>query len=308
MKRLIKTLLLLVVTLNSFGQFDATTSLYLLNPMVINPAYAGSREALSLSTFYHKKWTGVDGAPTSVTFSADVPLADQKLGLGLLIVNDRIGVTKENQFVTSYAFRIFMGESTLSFGLGAGVVLTNTAFSDLIVLDPGDEVYLADSRTFAVPNFNFGIYYNNRNYYAGISIPRFLNYSFDYGKNKYVIDNDFSNYNYMLYTGYNLIASPNFGFYPSVLLRYSQIPADNTLQYDLNAQFCLFEKFWLGTSYRNNRSVAALFQFQPNNQLKIAYGYDFETSKLGRYSNGSHMIMLRFDFRYNVDALNPLIF
>lgn len=308
MRRIFKTVVLLAVTLNSFGQFDPTTSLYLLNPMLINPAYAGSREALSLSTFYNKKWTGIDGSPTTVTFAADVPLSDQRIGLGLILVNDRLGVTKENQFVTNYAFRLFLGENTLSFGLGAGVVLTNSAFSDLVALDPGDEVYLADSRIFAVPNFNFGIYYSSQVWFAGISVPRFLNYRFDYTKNKYVIDNDFSLYSYMLNTGANFVASKNFGFHPSVLVRYSSIPATSKVQYDINALFSFMEKFRVGSSYRNNRSVAALFQFQPTSQLTIGYSYDFETSKLGKYSNGSHMIMLRFDFRYNVNALNPLIF
>ena len=282
MKRIFNTVVLLAVTLNSFGQFDPTTSLYLLNPMLINPAYAGSREALSISTFYNKKWAGVDGSPTSVTFAADVPLSDQKLGLGLIVVNDRVGVTKENQFVTNYAFRIFMGENTLSFGLGAGVVLTNTAFSDLVALDPGDEVFLADSRTFAVPNFNFGVYYSTPLWYAGISVPRFLNYSFDYAKNKYVLDNDFSMYSYMLNAGMNFVPNRNFGFHPSVLVRYSSIPATSKVQYDINALFSFLEKFRVGSSYRNNRSVAALFQFQPTSQLNIAYSYDFEVSKLPR--------------------------
>lgn len=309
MKRIIKTVLLLAVCANVFSQFDAGTSLYLLNPMLINPAYAGSRDALSLSMFYNKRWTGLEGAPTSAIFTADVPFSDQKLGLGLILVSDKIGVTKENQFVTNYAYRIFIGEnSTLSFGLGAGMVLTNTAFSDLVVLDPGDEAYLADSRTFAVPNFNFGIYYNSRLWFSGFSIPRLLNYSFDYGKSKYVLDNDISLYSYMLNTGLKFDKNPNFGFYPSLLLRYSDIPATSKVQYDVNAQFLFLEKFWVGSSYRNNRSVAALFQFQPTNQLKIAYSYDFEISKLGKYGNGSHMIMLRFDFKYNVYALNPLIF
>ena len=308
MKRILKTVVFLALTLNGFGQFDAGTSLYLLNPMLINPAYAGSREALSLSTFYNKKWAGLDGSPTSVTLTADVPLSDQKLGLGLILVNDNIGVTKENQFVTNYAYRIFIKESTLSFGLGAGMVLTNTAFSDLVVHDHGDEAYLTDSRTFAVPNFNFGVYYNNPLWFAGFSVPRLLNYGFDYSKNKYVLNNDFSIYSYMVNTGLKFTSNPNFSFYPSLLLRYADLPVARKVQYDINAQFSFFEKFSIGTSYRDHRSVAAHFQFQPTNQLRIAYSYDFEISKLARYSSGSHMIMLRFDFRYNIYASNPLIF
>lgn len=291
-----------------FGQINPSNNQYVLNPMSINPAFAGGRGALNLASFYGKQWVGVAGSPTTITFSVDAPLADQKLGIGLIVINDKVGVTKENQFITSYSYKIHMDNSVLSFGLGAGVILTNTAYSDLIVIDPGDEIYMQDTKTYAVPSFSFGIHYQVGTYFAGISIPKFLNYSFDFSKNKYLLDNDFSRYNYLFNTGYTFNAGKNFKIFPSVLLRYSSIPSDNTFSWDFNAHVGYIDKFWIGGSYRNNRTFATLLQFQPNDQLKIAYTYNFEVSQLGRYSNGSHEIMLRYQFTYKVDALNPLIF
>ena len=308
MKRIIKTLFFLLIPLSVFGQITPDAGQYVLNPLTINPAFAGSRGALNIATFYRKQWVGVEGTPKTLTFSIDAPFIDQKIGLGLIIISDKIGVTKENQFNANYAYKINLGEGILSFGLGAGVIVTNTAFSDLIVIDQGDEIYLTNSRNFVVPNFSFGIHYSIHNYFAGFSIPRFLSYRFDFDRNKYVLNNDMSNYSYLFNSGYIFEISPKITFFPSTLLRYSAVSTVKKFQYDMNTHFCFFDKFGLGGSYRNNRSFAGLFQFQPNNQLRIAYTYNFGISKLGRYSNGSHEIMLRYEFLYKVDALSPLIF
>lgn len=281
------------------------TNQYVLNPLTINPAYAGSRGALNIAAFFRKQWVGVSGAPETLTLSADAPLFDQKLGVGLIIINDKVGVTKETQFISNYAYKIALGEGNLSFGLGAGVITTNTAWSDLVVLDPGDEYYLINSRRFVVPNFSFGTYYSYKNYYAGFSIPKFLSYKFNFDKNKYSLAIDPGQYNYMLSTGYLYTISSKVKILPSTLLIYA--PGQKLL-FDINAHINYIDRFWAGVSYRNGRSMAGLFQFQINDQFKIAYTYDFDFGKLRTYSNGSHEIMLRYEFKYKVDVVNPLIF
>ena len=312
MKKLLLLFSILLLTVYiACGQSSASRPInnqYVLNPVSINPSFAGGYGALNLFTFYGKQWVGVEGSPSTIAFSVDAPFADQKLGLGLMVESDKIGVTKENLISTSYAYRIDMNTGMLAFGLGASIVLTNTAFSDLVVLDPGDEIYLADTRTFGVPNFSFGANYSYRNFFAGFSIPKLLSYSFDFGKNKYVLDNDFSNYSYLLNTGYMFNVSEKIMLFPSLLMRYSAIPSPSKFQYDINMNVGFFDRFWVGGSFRNRRNAAAMFQFQPTDQMKIAYSYNYEISELGRYSNGSHEIMLRYVFKYKVDAINPLNF
>jgi len=309
MKKTILTIsVLLLIAKIGVGQINPTSNLYILNPMSINPAYAGESGALNISTFFGKQWVGVDGAPTTLAFSADAPFADRKLGLGLMILSDKIGVTKENQLSTNYAYKIELENSILSFGLGANIITTNTAYSDLIVIDPGDEIYLVDSKLYMVANFSFGMYFSGKNYFAGFSVPKLLNYSFDVTKNKFVIDNSIRNYSYLLNTGYIYDISEDFKLFPSVLIRYSSVPSKSKFQYDINTHISYLNKFWIGGSYRNKRTFAAMFQVQPNDQLRIAYTYNIELSQLGKYSKGSHEVMLRYIFRYNVDALNPLIF
>ena len=305
MKRIIKILIYLIIPLSLSGQLTPFTNQYVLNPLTINPSFAGNRGSLNIAAFYRKQWVGIPGAPQTMTLAVDAPMLDDKLGLGLIIISDKIGVTNATQFNTNYAYKINVGDGILSLGLGAGVILTHTAWSDLIVLDPGDDYYLIDSRMFVVPNFSFGTYYSNRNYFAGLSIPKLLGYKFNFDKNKYVLNNNPDEYYFLLNTGYLFDISSKVKFLPSSLIAFS--PGDKLL-YDINAHFNFVNRLWIGASYRNNRSIGALIQFQLNNQVKFGYTYDFDFGSLRTYSSGSHEIMLRYEFRYKVEAVSPLNF
>ena len=297
--------LLSVSSTGLFGQLLPVTNQYVLNQLSINPAFAGNRGALNIAAFYRRQWVGITGAPETSTLTLDAPLLDSKLGLGLIISNDKIGVTKETRFMSNYAYRISVGEGNLSLGLGAGVLATNTAWSELNVVDPGDENFLINSRVYVVPDFSFGAYYSNRNYFAGFSVPRLSNYTFDYDKNRYTLNFDPGQYYYLFNTGYLFSLSPGLKLLPSTLLTFS--PGES-LMYDINAHFIIIDRIWIGASYRNKRSVVGLFQFAINNQLRLAYSYDYDFGSIGTYSSGSHEIMVRYEFRYKIDVVNPLIF
>jgi len=306
MKKIVKSLIFLLMPLSLAGQLSPVTNQYILNPLTINPSYAGNRGGLSVAAFYRKQWTGITGAPQTISLEVDAPVLSSKLGLGLTIVNDKIGVTKSTQFMTDYSYKINIGdEGHLSLGLGAGLMTTNTAWSELVVLDPGDEYYLIDSKVFVVPDFSFGTYYYVKNYFVGFSIPKLLGYKFNFDKNKYSLHVKPENYYYVLNTGYMVSLGTRTKFFPSTLITYS--PGEKLL-YDINAHFSLFDRMWIGASYRSDRSVSALLQFAVNRQFKIAYSYDYDLGELGSYSNGSHEVMLRYEFSYRVDVINPLIF
>lgn len=305
MKRIIKSLILLLIPLSLAGQLTPVTSQYVLNPLSINPAYAGNRGALNIAAFYRRQWAGIPGAPETMTLAADAPFLDSKLGLGFSITNDKIGVTKETHFLTNYSYKINMDKGSLSLGLGAGLITTNTAWSDLVVLDPGDENYLTNSRVFVVPDFTFGAYYLNQNYFAGLSIPKLLGYKFNYDKNRYTLMVNPGKYNYLLNAGYVYTLNQKIKLFPSTLITIS--PGEKLL-FDLNAYVSLNDRIWAGVSYRNGRSLGALCQFAINNQFRVAYTYDFDFGKLGHYSNGSHEIMIRYEFHYKVNAVSPLNF
>jgi len=306
-KKMIRIIFLsffLLFPLALVGQSNPVTNQYMLNPLTINPAYAGNRGSLNITTFYRKQWVGIAGAPETITLTGDASFFDKKVGLGLILISDKVGVTSENQILTDYSYKILLGEGMLSFGLGAGIVASNIAWSDLVVLDPGDELYLADSRLVVVPSVNFGTYFSYGNYFAGFSIPKFINNKFNYSKNKYSLSVDPSQYYYMLSTGYLFSAAGKIKILPSTLITYT--PSQN-LQFDLNVHANFFNRFWAGATYSSSSSMVGLFQFQVNNQLKIAYTYDFNLGQFRTFSNGSHEIMLRYEFKYKVNVVNPLI-
>lgn len=305
MKRIIKSIVFLLIPLSLAGQLSPVTSQYVLNPLTINPASAGNRGALNIAAFYRRQWVGITGSPETMTLAFDAPALDSKLGLGFIVENDKLGVTKETKFSTVYAYKMKLKGGNLSLGLGAGIITTNSAWSDLVVIDPGDENYLVNSKVFVVPDFSFGAYYSKQDYYIGMSIPNLLGYNFDFNKNKYTLKFNPGQYYYLFNGGYSFTLSPKVNFLPSTLISLS--PGEKVLM-DLNAYFSLYDRFWAGVSYRNKRSVGVMFQFAVNNQLRIAYTYDYDTGQLGHYSNGSHEIMLRYEFRYKVNVVNPLIF
>ena len=305
MKSIFRLFILLLIPVNLAGQLAPVTSQYVLNPLSINPAYAGNRNALNIALFYRRQWTGITGAPETMTLAADAPFLDSKLGLGFIITNDKIGVTKNTHILTNYAYRISMDKGNLSFGLGAGIMATNTAWSDLVVLDPGDESFLINSRVFVVPDFSFGVYYTNGNYFGGLSIPQLLGYKFNFDKNKYTFSFNPGQYNYLINAGYIYPLSQKIKLFPSTLVTIS---SGEKLLIDLNGYVSFNDRIWAGVSYRNKRSLGALFQFAINNQLRMAYTYDFDFGPLGRYSNGSHEIMIRYEFHYKLDAISPVDF
>jgi len=294
-----------MIPVNLLGQVVPMMDQYVLNPLSINPAYAGNRGALNIAAFYRRQWVGIKGSPETMTLALDAPLFDSKLGLGLSVRNDKIGVTNENQFQSAYSFKINMDKGTLSLGLGAGIMTTNTAWSDLVVIDPGDEIYLSDSRVFIVPDFSFGIYYSYGNYFAGFSVPKLLNYKFDYARNKYTLNIDAKECCYLFNTGYIMTLSPKIKIFPTTLVSFSP---GKKFSYDFNVNVNFSDRLWTGVSYRSNKSIIGLFQYSINNQLRIAYAYDFDFGKLRKYSNGSHEIMLRYELRYKIEVANPLIF
>ena len=221
MKRYFYLTIILLIPVCLSGQIKPVSDQYILNPLTINPAYAGNREALNVAAFYRQQWVGITGAPETMTFAMDAPLSGAKLGLGLVIINDKIGVTKETSFNSNYSFKVNIKEGMLSFGLGAGLITTNTAWSELVAVDPGDEDFMVDSKIFAVPDFSFGLYYSYHNYFAGFSIPKLLSYNFQSDKNKYSIKSDPKNYYYLFNTGYLFDISQKVRFFPSTLVSFS---------------------------------------------------------------------------------------
>ena len=133
---LLKYLSAILVVMSSsavFAQQDPQFTNYMYNTTVINPAYAGTRDALSILALYRTQWAGLDGAPVTASASVHSPMTNSNLGWGLSVVNDEIGPSIEQHFSADFSYRItFANLSKLSFGLKASANLLNTALEDVI--------------------------------------------------------------------------------------------------------------------------------------------------------------------------------
>jgi type IX secretion system PorP/SprF family membrane protein len=301
MNKLIKAGLILSVLLvlnqSARAQFEPQFTQYMFNEMFINPAYAGSREQISATMVYRNQWVGLEGAPKTQTASIHGPLMNKKLGLGLTIMNESIGVTKQLAVYGNYAFRIQVGSNgAFAMGLQAGFINHQENLSEVITNEENDNEFLFNTPRVVLPNAGYGMYYNTDKFFVGLSIPRMFKNEVS-GDGTADVSNsfEFKYWHYYLTSGYVFPVSENIKMKPSVMIKAVQ---GAPLNADLTLQALFMDVFWLGISYRTEDSFSALGTFQVTPKLRIGYSYDYTTTELSNYSNGTHEINLGYDFSF----------
>jgi len=280
------------------AQQDVMFTQYMFNGLVLNPAYAGSHDALSATVMAREQWTGIEGAPSTQTLALHSPLFNNKIALGLLVVNDNIGVTNETNFYLSYAYRIKFSRGTLSMGLQTGIGQYRNALSEVFLGgNTNDDAFVGDDIRAALPNFGAGLYYYTDRFYAGISVPHILNNEYDRSNVTRIAKQV---RHYFLTAGF--VKDINFWlkWKPNLLLK---VVDGAPVQFDLNSNFLISDVLWLGASWRSFDSFDVLAEIQINNQLRFGYAYDITTTDLGRVNNGSHEVMLNYIFRFSKEKV-----
>ncbi|TDO97795.1 type IX secretion system PorP/SprF family membrane protein [Flavobacterium sp. 245] len=274
------------------AQQDAQYTQYMYNTISVNPAYAGSRGVLNVFGLYRTQWIGLDGAPETSTFSVNTPLDNTKLGLGVSLVNDKIGPTVENTLSADLSYSIPTSDSfKLSFGIKATANLFNLDVTKLSFEDQGDEQFQDLDNKFT-PNIGAGVYWHSDRAYLGFSVPNFIETN-RYDDNNTAIFKEKINYYLMAGYVFNLDKLEYIRFKPAILTKMVQ---GAPLQVDVSGNFMFYDRFVVGLAYRWSASVSAMAGFQVSKGLYVGYGYDHETTDLRRYNSGSHEIFLRFEF------------
>lgn len=286
----------------AYGQQDPQYSQYMFNQLVLNPAYAGSKEALSSSLILRNQWVGLDGAPKTVTFSIHAPLKKKKVGLGMSIIGDQVGPVKSIGLLGSYAYRIPIGNGRLSFGLRAGIYDYSYNWADITYKDQNDIYNTQNTTSKIVPTADAGIYYYTNTLYTGLSFTHLYNGRLTSVSNADGDDAVLSPH--MFFTlGKSWSLSDKLTFAPSLVVKAAK---GAPVTADLNACFLIKERVWLGASFRTGYGVVALVQFQLTDKLKLGYSYDIGLNKIGRYGGGSHEIMIGYDFNiFRSKMLSP---
>jgi type IX secretion system PorP/SprF family membrane protein len=291
--------LLLMSTVKVKAQYDAMFTQYMFNEMFINPAYAGSKEAMSFNALHRQQWVNFPGRPVTTTASLHGPIVNENMGLGISFLNEKIGVLNRNLAYLTYAYRIKAGKTgKLSFGLMAGIHNQVNKFSTLKTTDEGDVQLIQNSPNVIAPNFGFGIHYYDKVNYAGLSIPRMIDdrVIFDsLGGVTKVTKMSPSKFHYYLTFGRVFTLTDELKLKGQAMIKAVQ---NAPLQYEVNANFLIKEKIWAGLSYRSGDAASVILGVQVNPYFVVSYAYDYSLSKLQKYTSGSHEIALGYIFVY----------
>ncbi|MCD4770031.1 MAG: type IX secretion system membrane protein PorP/SprF [Bacteroidales bacterium] len=281
-------------------------SQYLLDGLVINPAYAGTRDALSISLTGRKKMLGFSGESSMQSLSLHAPLKKERIALGLSVSHITYGVTEQTSFYGYYAYHIKGDKGLWSLAIKAGADMTSSDYSGVTTADPGDPVFEGGNESYIMPNVGTGVYYKNKKFFAGIAVPALLTYKSDTLSSGYRFEPDYNYYDILFSAGALVSISESFKIKPSVLVKYSMT---NSLRLDLNTNFILYDFLWFGVSWRiGEEALVGIVAIQISQQFRLGYSYDYSMGVLAGFSGGTHEVGLMFDFGKKVTAANPRYF
>lgn len=302
MKTLKKITLALVSTLGCISaqaQQDPMYTHYMYNTLMVNPGYAGSRDALTVTALHRSQWVNYKGAPVVQSLTLHSPLINDHIGVGLSVLNDKIGPTNKTSIFADFAYRFKLTKkSKLALGLSGGANIFQANLSSVELNQQNDPSFQNNISNRAVPNFGFGAYYSRERFYAGISAPSLIQNN--YSKVSQVAGTTLlgaEQRHYYFIAGGVINLSDNLAFKPTTLVKATP---GAPMQADVTASFVIMKKLTLGAMYRTGDAFGGLLGVDLTNQLHIGYSYDWSYGlKTGRYNSGSHEIMLRYDFIFN---------
>ena len=289
------------------AQQEPYNTMFALNKLPANPGYTGGKDVLSIRAVYRHQWAQLPGNPQTANINIHSPLKNQRIALGLSIINDRLGKTNMTHLNTSFAYRIpFKNDTKLSFGISAGMMIYSAKVTELDAIDVGDPL-LQQNLNGVRPNLGAGIYYYGSKFYAGISIPNMVPVGLFDKKDNLSDDIRKQQLPSLLFMGgymFEMGKKKNFWITPQILLKY--MPSSKyelPLEMDANVIFTLYKRVGLGLTYRtgladpfqNRESVDAMAVFYLPKEITIGYSYDQTISKVKAYNNGTHEILLGYD-------------
>lgn len=296
LSKIISIAILFLSVSTAFAQQLPQFTQYMFNTISINPAYAGSRETLSIVGLHRSQWVGLEGGPETQTLSVHTPMRNENMGLGISFINDKLGYENFSYLYADYSYTIKTSEKTkLAFGLKAG--MTHYSLDQELLNDPSVVVdpFFNDISDRWSPNVGAGLYLHSQRWYLGLSAPRILNTDYNKGNDAFREFVAFERISYYFTGGYVFDLSEKTKLKPSVLLKATN---GAPLSFDASANFLFNEKFWLGAAYRVNQYAAAIggiADFQISKQMRVGYAYEYPLSDIAPYTSGTHEVLLMFE-------------
>ena len=294
----ISFLLLILLFSTAFAQQPALHSLYMFDQLLINPAYAGTHVQLSATGIHRNQWVNFPGSPITNTITVQSGFARDMIGVGLTLYHDVIGIHTDKSVYMSYAYKLKLPNGgTFQMGLSGGIQNLVSDYNKITRKDLNDPGF-ADVNIAWNPNFGTGVFYTDKSFYAGASVP-FLLSTDDIISSPTTLSAAKRKRIYYFTAGNTWKIAPEFKFMPSLLVRFQE---NNALSFDLNAHFVYLDAIGLGASYRVIEGTVLMFELKLNENLHVGYAYDVTTSYIRQFSGGSHEIMV--NYRYRIPAIH----
>lgn len=291
MRKIILLQFLLLCGTVVLAQQDPLFSQYTYNKLLVNPGYAGSREALTVTMVNRAQWVNIEGAPNTLTLSAHTAGKKKRVGLGFHINRDVLGPTVNNVFMGTYSYRILMDDSFFAFGIQGGLTYFDFDYS---VMNLRDVDYMFDPSNLRklTPDVNLGIYYQSKRFFAGLSSKHLLEN--DYG---FILKDNKTSFNrltrhFYFMTGAAWEIANNINFRPSTLVKFVK---NAPVQVDFNASVLFKKAFMIGASFRTEKAMSVMAELALTRNIRLGYSYDVYFNKLQLYNYGSNEIRLEFD-------------
>lgn len=265
---------------------------YMYDGSLINPAYVGADEALSLTLVHRDQWNGIDGAPQSQTFSGHTLFKKKQFGTGIIIHRESIGIHQNFNAGMNFAYHLPTGRTSfLSFGMQAGVFNRQSDYQSVqgTIFDPSAAVGDYNETFF---DASFGLYFRSKNLHVGYSTSEILPRNYVLGDTLNVSSD---NFNHLIFSKLIIPISRNVELNPSFLVKYF---TDTPLSYDLNLSATIQQVVSFGVSYRKDESIDLLLRFNLTPQLQVGYAYDNPIGSVAEFAKASNELMLRYLFKF----------
>lgn len=280
------------------AQQDPQYTQYMYNLGVVNPAYAGSKDALSIGVLGRTQWVGVSGAPQTLTAFINAPVG-KRIGLGLSVIADKTGPVSEKNAYLDFSYTLPISEEVkLALGLKAGFSFQDIGLLSLTQVKPNDPLFVENkNRTF--PNFGLGAFFYTNKMYVGLSVPNLMETK-HFEKSGGVITKASEEKHAFFTGGYVFDVSETLKFKPSFMTKFA---FNAPISIDMSANFMYNQKVEAGLSYRWDDSVSAMVNLKASESFWIGYAYDHTVSNLALHNSGTHEITLLFDFSFNKNTV-----
>lgn len=298
---------------------------YVMNQYIVNPAITGIENYTDIKLSHRHQWVGIEGAPVTSYFTAhksfggdnmksnansfgveaggnprgknywdQYTAADPHHGIGIQVVNDKMGPLNNLKASLTYAYHLGLTERTsISAGFGVGINQVGLDAAKLnfgkVSVDPS--VYSSGELQKIRPNLSAGLYLYSASLFLGVSAQSIVPQRVNFGNDSVRYNENNLLPHLFMTAGYRFLVGDDFNFIPSVMVKYMK---PTPPQLEVNGKLQYRDVAWVGLSYRSSDALAGMLGINLSNRVTMGYSYDYTTSRLNAYSGGSHEFLLGF--------------